>query len=116
MTLPRSLSIACVALLISTPAQSWNLGAKHINALQYTKAGIIEFTLFDEGTSIPEFQCNPEAPRGQWFYISPCADGYQQCLAAVNRMASTLLAAKIAGKPIHVQRDRCEVTEVALKP
>ncbi len=116
MTLPQPVSIICLTMFFSAPALSWNLAAKHINALQYTKSGVIEFTLFDEGTNTPEFQCNPEAPRGQWFYISACTDGDEQCLAAVNRMASTLLTAKISGKPVHVQRSGCEVTEVALKP
>jgi hypothetical protein len=103
------------ALGIATPLSAWNLDAKQINALQFFKNGRIEFTLFEAGAVEPEFRCSTGA-RGQWFFIAACSAGDQGCLASTNRMASLLLAAKLARAPVHVQRNNCEVTEVALKP
>lgn len=106
--------VGLFALLV-TPAFGWNLPAKQVNALSYLKSGEIRFTLFSSGSTGSEFLCRT-SPNSQWFRISPCGSGSPECLAAVNRMASTLLAAKLAGKAVHVQRSGCDVTEVALKP
>lgn len=38
------------------------------------------------------------------------------CTASVERMADMLLTAKVNRIPVHVQRDECSVSEVALKP
>ncbi len=91
----------------------WNLGAKGINALEFKKNGQILFTLFEEGFSGEEFEC---LTGGLFFHISPFTIGDAVCLSAVNRMASMLLAAKLSGKRVHVHRNACEVTHVALKP
>lgn len=110
----KKIGILSVPLLLVAPSVwGWNLPAKNINALQFKKSGVIEFTMFDNGPGSAEFQCGT-GPRSQWFYIEACTDAL--CVARVNRMASMLLAAKVAGKRVHVQRSNCVVTEVALKP
>lgn len=110
------LTAASVALL-AIPAWAWNLDAKHINALRLEKSGQISFTLFASGTGGNEFLCGAAgASRAQWFFITPCGSTNAQCIAAVNRMSNTLLEAKMARKAVHVQREGCNVTEVALKP
>jgi hypothetical protein len=120
-----------IALLASsTSAFAWNLEAKYVNALRFQKDGTIQFTLFDSGTSGPEFICDPSIPTvpveggGQWFVIHSCDVGQGQgnnsassaCLSSVDRMAEMLLKAKLQGAPVHVTRDLCTVTETALKP
>jgi hypothetical protein len=73
--------------------------------------------LFNQGSSGAEFLCGAAGTsNNQWFVVAPCVSGDAACLAAVNRMASMLLSAKLAGKPVHVQRNVCDVTEIALKP
>jgi hypothetical protein len=125
-------SLFVLVLAITTNAFAWNLGARYVNALRFEKDGTILFTLFESGTSGPEYICDvtlPPADRGgQWFQISPCSIGNGEgnksaspsCLASVDRMAEMLLEAKLDGVPVHVTRekdpDRCGVTEVALKP
>lgn len=106
-------AVITLLALAAPPALSWNLGARHINALRYEKSGRILFTLFDSGTSGAELQCQT---NNQWFVISACPSNDAGCIASVNRMGSALLAAKLGGRPVHVQRSGCEVTEVALKP
>lgn len=112
--------ICAMALLALIPTVAafggWNLGAKVISALSFNKNGRIEFTLFEEGSSGEEFKCSPGSAREQWFYITACSAGDTACLASVNRMASMLLAAKLSGRAVHVQRNNCEVTDVNLKP
>lgn len=107
--------LGLIACLFTTSASAWNLSARGINALSFDKSGKILFTLFDSGMSGPEFLCGTVANR-QWFFISACSTADSACLASVNRMASMLLSAKLAGKQVHVQRNGCEVTETALKP
>ena len=104
--------MACVS---TSSVYAWNLGAKGINALRFEKSGRIYFTLFNKGMSGAEFLCGTGA-RKQWFFVNACGATDSACLASVNRMASMLLSAKLAGKLIHVQRNGCEVTETALKP
>ncbi len=105
--------LVLAVLLAAVPALGWNLAAKNINALIFDKSGKIAFTLFDDGPGSAEFQCGTGA-KPQWFYIEACTEAL--CVARVNRMASMLLAAKVSGKRVHVQRSNCVVTEVALKP
>lgn len=107
---------AMLVTVQSGMALAWNLDAKYLNALRYQKDGTIYFTLFESGDSGSEFQCKSSGTNRQWFKISACDSETSQCLEAVNRMASTLLAAKLSGKRVHVQRNQCEVSEVALKP
>ena len=118
----------CILLLASTTASAWNLDAKYVNALRFEKDGTIEFTLFESGIGDSEFLCDLTPPPGssgpQWFRISSCAIGRGKgnksagstCLSSVDRMAEMLLRAKLEGVPVHVQRELCEVTEIALKP
>lgn len=102
-----------VFVLAATPAVGWNLGAKHVNALIYRKDGSIRFTLFDEGAAGEEFRCSGRDP---WLQITACPANAEICRDAVQRMGSALLAAKLAGRPVHVKRSECDVTEIALKP
>lgn len=106
------LAVLLIALLASI-AQAWNLDAKYVNALKFDKNGQIFFTLFENGQSGNEFKCQGNQ---QWFEISACGTNGQACVESVNRMASMLLAAKMAGRSVHVQRSNCLVTETALKP
>ena len=100
-------------VLLAPTAQAWNLDAKYVNALRFEKSGEIVFTLFANGQNGDEFKCQTTR---QWFEISACGANDQACVESVNRMASMLLAAKMAGRPVHVQRSNCLVTETALKP
>jgi hypothetical protein len=100
-------------VLLASIAQAWNLNAMYVNALRFDKNGQIFFTLFEKGQSGNEFKCQGNQ---QWFKISACGANEQACIESVNRMASMLLAAKMAGRPVHVQRSNCLVTETALKP
>jgi hypothetical protein len=104
------------AVLSPTPVLAWNLPAKHINALRFEKDGAIHFTLFDAGSAGVEFFCKDTGSDRQWLVITACPSVDAGCLSSANRMASMLLAAKVSGKMVHVQRAACEVTEVALKP
>lgn len=111
----RKLSIIALQVLLfvfTSTAQAWNLGAMNTNALRFEKNGSIRFTMFKSGNSGEEFMCG----ASQWFHIKACSSSDASCIAAVNRMGSMLLAAKMAGKPVHTQNSNCEVTEVALKP
>lgn len=137
--------LGAALILAATNALAWNTPPKHVNALRFLKDGSIWFTMFDQGAGGSEFRCNADdARRGQWLIIEACessspisagealsdrlsraaptvataASGgsVAQCHKAVDRMASMLLAAKLAGKAVHVQRETCIVTEVALKP
>jgi len=124
--------ISLIALSLATTSLAWNLGAKYVNALRFEKDGTILFTMFDTGTSGPEYVCDESLPGGDrgkvWFQISSCSIGNgkdnnsasSSCLSSVDRMAEMLLRAKVEGIPVHVTReinpDRCGVTEVALKP
>jgi hypothetical protein len=107
--------ILAFLLLCEASARAWNLDAKHINALEFFRDGRITFTLFDAGASGPEFRC---AGGVQWFFVRACGTGVTaaECLASVQRMGSMLLAAKLSGKQVFVERSACEVTRVALKP
>lgn len=101
--------------MLSLPSvtYAWNLGAKHINALNFDTDGRVNFTLFESGTSGEEFQCSDIGP---WFVIPACSDSDATCVRRRDRVASMLLAAKLAGRAIHVERSGCRVSEVALKP
>jgi len=113
----KKLSIFFMAALLffafAFTAQAWNLGAMHVNALLFEKNGSIKFTLFRSGLNGEEFLCQGTNP---WFKISPCSASDAVCNAAVNRMGSMLLGAKLSGKAVHVQNANCEVSEVALQP
>jgi hypothetical protein len=107
------IQLALFIVLEASIAQAWNLNARYVNALRFDKNGQIFFTLFESGQSGSEFKCQGNQ---QWFQISACSANDQACIESVNRMASMLLAAKLAGRPVHVQRTNCLVTEIALKP
>ncbi|MGA1876452.1 MAG: hypothetical protein ACMUIA_12675 [bacterium] len=100
-------------VVLANQAQAWNLKAMHINALRFEKDGEIHFTLFETGTGGNEFLCQGTSP---WFVIKGCSSNNNDCISSLNRMGSMLLGAKLSGKPVHIQRSGCEVTEVALKP
>lgn len=138
MTKLRTALLFVLFMLITLSAWAWNTPPKHVNALKFLLDGSIWFTVFDSGTSGDEFLCAPDATRDrQWLKIEACAStpqigpgsvatsvaetafgtrSVQQCYEAVDRMASMLLSAKLAQKAVHVQRDECIVTEVAMKP
>ena len=107
--------IILVVLLssICLTSYAWNLEAKHINALAFNDNGVIKFTLFNSGSSGPEFKCSGTNP---WFVVNACNPATPACLSATNRMASMVLAAKASGKKLHVQRSGCTVSQTALKP
>lgn len=113
----KKMSIFFMAALLffafAFTVHAWNLDAKHVNALRFEKNGSIKFTLFKSGLNGEEFLCQG---TNQWFKISPCSANDAACIAAVNRMGSMLLGAKLSGKAVHVQNTNCEVSEVALKP
>jgi hypothetical protein len=121
-------AVYAVLLAMSTSAFAWNLDERYVNALRFQNDGTIQFTLFDSGVAGPEFICDPDIPTvpveggGQWFVINSCdhrqgnSSAVSNCLASVDRMAEMLLKAKLEGVPVHVTRDRCAVTETALKP
>ncbi len=126
---------AFILSLLKEVAIAWNLEAMQINALKFKKDGTIQFTLFEPGSS-NEFLCSAgpvDSPGSgsQWFMIPACQrqirgekagrtfvfpEDFDKCSASVERMASMLLAAKLAGRPVHVQRNGCRVSEVAMKP
>lgn len=125
--------MSIILLAGATSVFAWNLGARNVNALRFEKDGTILFTLFESGTSGPEFICDEFLPLGdkggQWFQITSCDKGKGEhnksasntCLSSVDRMAEMLLKAKSAGIPVHVTRKTdptlgCEVSETALKP
>lgn len=120
-------SLAVVASMVlfagSFSAWGWNLGAMYIEALNFNDDGTIEFTLLDPDPAIYEFKCdiNEVSP---WFKIDSCDIGNGKgnksasptCTASVDRMAEMLLTAKVNRIPVHVHRDECAVSQVALKP
>ncbi len=103
---------------------AWNLGARYIEALQFRDDGTIRFTLLDPDPEVYEFECDPSLERPVWFEIPSCDIGQGKgnksaspsCLANQSRMGDMLLQAKLFNLPVHVQRDLCMVSEVALKP
>lgn len=102
-----------VLALLAPLALAWNLEARYINALIFDKNGEISLTLFQDGKSGDELECE----KGNvWFEIAACEAEDAVCIASVNRMSSMLLAAKMAGKPIHLERNGCLVTQTGLKP
>ena len=110
----KILLIVLIALSVPAPSTlAWNLKAMHVNALIFARNGAISFSLFDQERSGAEFTCSPD---NVWFTIRACPGSDAACIAGVNRMASMLLAAKLSGKMVHVERDGCEVIEIALKP
>ncbi len=107
----------CSLLLIGQTAFAWNLAAKHIHQLEFFGDGKIRFTLYETGDSGTTFQCSSATgSAGLWFVIQPCGDSKQQCLSANERMGSMLLASKLSSTPVHVHRDNCIASRVALAP
>lgn len=108
----------------STAAMAWNTGAMFIEALQFRDDGTIRFTLLDPDPDVYEFECDPSLDRPVWFEIPSCDIGQGKgnksaspsCIANQSRMGDMLLQAKLFSVPVHVQRDFCTVSEVALKP
>lgn len=103
---------------------AWNTGAMYIEALQFRDDGTIRFTLLDPDPDEYEFKCDLSLARPVWFEIPSCDIGQGKgnksaspsCLANQSRMGDMLLQAKLFSVPVHVQRDFCIVSEVALKP
>jgi hypothetical protein len=115
---------ASLALLAgSFPAWAWNLRALYVEALQFRDDGTIRFTLLDPDPGVYEYKCD-ENGTSPWFRIDSCDVGNGKgnhsasptCTASVERMADMLLTAKVNRIPVHVQRDECNISEVALKP
>ena len=104
-----------VQLLCITSVFAWNLKPMHVNALRFEKSGQILFTLFDAGLSGDEFRCSTRG-GGQWFSIPSCSSSDSVCISAANRMGAMLMTAKLSSVAVHVHRESCVVTEVALKP
>ena len=108
----------------STSAMAWNTGAMFIEALQFRDDCTIQFTLLDPDPNFYEFECDPSLTRPVWFEIPSCDIGNGKgnksaspsCIANQSRMGDMLLQAKLFSVPVHVQRDLCMVSEVALKP
>ena len=108
----------------SASGMAWNEGAMYIEALQFRDDGTIRFTLLDPDPEVYEFECDPSLTRPVWFEIPSCDVGKGKgnksaspsCLANQSRMGDMLLQAKLFSVPVHVQRDLCTVSEVALKP
>jgi hypothetical protein len=117
---------AALLSLCAESAEAWNTAPMSINALEFFKTGLadaningrIKFTLFESGTRGPEFRCGDTGFFGVWFFIERCAPADSACQANVQRMGSMLLAAKLAGKRVRVQRagrpPGCEIEAVAL--
>lgn len=110
----RTIAIAFCAQIafFSELSHAWNTGGYLVNWIQYEKNGVIEFTLYDSGDSGSSFQCN--AAGNVRLRIEPCGSAGAECVAAVNRMATTLLTSKVSGKPVHIQNNVCAVTQVAI--
>lgn len=108
----KVLAILSIICTFASPANAWNTGAHIVNWVQYEKSGRIVFVLYASGESGEAFQCR--ADGNTKLIIESCNSADNQCMAAVNRMASTLLAARLAGKTVHVENQNCTVTEVAL--
>ncbi len=108
----------------SASAMAWNEGAMYIEALQFRDDGTIRFTLLDPDPAEYEFKCDLSLAKPVWFEIPSCDIGNGKgnksaspsCLANQSRMGDMLLQAKLFGVRVHVQRDLCVVSEVALKP
>lgn len=121
----KSILIATALMLAySASAVAWNTGAMYIEALQFRDDGTIRFTLLDPDPEVYEFKCDESLARPVWFEIPSCDIGQGKgnksaspsCLANQSRMGDMLLQAKLFSVPVHVQRDLCMVSEVALKP
>ena len=109
------LSIVALMLAVTASTYAWNTAAMRVNALAFERNGKVNFTLFARGRGGSEFRCS-EGSGGQWLRIRACSAADRSCLVSVERMAELLLAAKLHGKSVHVGRDGCTVTSVALKP
>ena len=114
----RLLTTLAIGLLLPAAALGWNTAAMPIDAVEFLRDGSIRFKLFDPSGSGKNFYCDGSAT---WMVVPACESGDSGCLAAVDRMASALLAAKVAGRAVHVERGTapgkaCEVSAVALDP
>lgn len=112
-----------VMLASSVSAWGWNLGAMYVEALTFNDDGTIRFTLLDPDPAVYEFKCDVNGVN-PWFEIDSCDVGNGNsnksasptCTTSVERMADMLLTAKVNRIPVHVERDDCAVSQVALKP
>lgn len=117
LTVPKAIMVATLLSFTSFGVYAWNLPAMEIIAISIKKSGEVLFVLRDSKNPTKDFQCKkPSQNRSQWLIIRPCPADNLQCLASVNRMTSTLVAAKMTNKKVHVQNNNCDVTEVSLKP
>ncbi len=108
----QSFILSILTFFVVDTAVAWNLGAKEVDVVRVEKSGKVSFTLRELGDGNQVFSCEADT---SWFYISPCSSDDPVCVAAVDRMASTLVAARLAGEPVSVERANCAVTEVALR-
>ncbi len=101
-------------LLAAGSASAWNFSDRKIKALRFLANGEIRFSLFNATNSVEgeAFDCNGDR---SWFMIAACTDADGRCEASNNRMASMLLTAQATDKPILIERNRCSVTEAAIK-
>ena len=105
------------------PQQTWNPERYARNARFVADLGAPVLDLLDPRPGIYEFKCDVNG-ISPWFQIDSCDIGNGKgnksasptCTASVERMADMLLTAKVNRIPVHVQRDDCAVSEVALKP
>lgn len=96
-------------------------GAKYLHRLTFqderVEAGTfptgIEFTLFNDGETGPDLRCrNADSPT---LFLTPPCGADNSCQAKTSRMASMLLSAKLAGKPVSIAHSDCYVYEVSME-
>lgn len=103
------------SVILPGVTQAWNTEALYLGALRFEKSGSIRFTLKETLELPDEFQCGT-GPQSQWLYIRRCPLRNPACISAMDRMGEVLHQAKLMGWKVHVERNNCAVTEVALKP
>lgn len=101
-----------ISMSLTFSAYAWNSAAHLVNWVEYENSGLIRFSLYENGSSSELFACHSDGRTK--LIIESCDSTNNQCIAAVNRMASTLLAARLAGETVHVHNEGCIVTKVAL--
>lgn len=114
MKIRIGVSVGLAVAMVATAARAWNIGG-HLDAINFKADGGVSFTLFQNGTSGPLFQCNPSSHE-VWLRFPACAGSDAACQAALSRAANLLVQAKIGNKVVHsTQTSECVVSEIALK-
>jgi hypothetical protein len=110
------LGTALLALWAADTLARTPVGDASIHGVAFLRSGVIEFGLKDASGAF--LSCNPTLaatdPRAAAvFRISACASSTDAtCLAYTQRLASMLLAAKLAGKNISLWHDNCAVDRI----